>query len=138
MLSAFGANYASSGAYRDRLRVEGYGVDYQFKDADGVVRGHADVHEAFEGAYARHRGENVQRCGASDRENRKIRRRFSKAVQDDVKDSFHLSWGTIAFGVLLTIVGGPVGFIVAVVAVLFEYYLTKDLDGDKSLRAAFP
>lgn len=139
MLSSFGAAFAASPEYASSFNdacAGKFGMDYSYTNHCGQTINHQTVHEAFEAAYKEHRGENLQRCGASIKDNNKIRRRFKDVIESDVKDSFHLSWATLGFAILLTLVGGPIGFIVAVIAVLFEYYLTKDLDGDKALAAA--
>ena len=89
---------------------------------------HAAIHEAFEQSYAKHLSEFRPKMGASAKYYKKLKRKFNDAVEGDVKDRFHLSWATIGFGVILTLLGGPIGFVVAVVACLFEYYLSRDLD----------
>lgn len=137
MLSSAAVQYTASPEYASKLAEQGsYSLATTFKGGDGKTYTHNDVHEAFEEAYLRHRGENLQRCGGSNRDNKKIRRKWKGAVEADVKDGFHLSWATIGFAVLLTVLGGPLGFIIAVVTVLFEYYLTRDLGGDTEFRYA--
>jgi hypothetical protein len=99
---------------------------------------HDDVHEIFEAAYKAHREEFApQKMGAKSRYYKKLKQSYQNAVKDDViKKHFGISGWTIGFAVILGILGGPVGLLIAIVVCLFEYYFTKDLDGDQQLAAA--
>lgn len=91
---------------------------------------HDDIAAAFDESYQRHRPEFAVICGGKPRLERKRQRQFEKAVKQDVYSGFNISWWTIAFGAVLTILGGPLGLVIAVVGALFEIYLEKDLKQD--------
>lgn len=137
MLSAYAATVQASPEYRAALESYGAGLDTVVHLDSGDVT-HDQVHEAFEQAYRDHRAEFApQRMGAKARYYKKLKKQYSDAVKDDVvKKKFGISGWTVFFAVVLGAMGGPIGLLVAIVTCLFEYYFTKDLDGDPQLAAA--
>lgn len=122
-------------AYQTALNAKGFALtDYVVYG--GKRYGHADIAAAFDESYQRHRPEFTLICGGKKRVNAKRQRQFEKAVKADVYTSFGISWWTIAFGAVLTLLGGPMGLVIAVVSVLFEMYLSKDLNGDKAMMVS--
>ncbi len=121
-------------AYATALEAKGF-TTRDTVQYGGKEYGHHEIAEVFDAAYQRHRGENVVVCGGKPRLERKRQRQFDKAVKSDVYTSFGISWWTVLFGGILVALGGPMGLVIAVVACMFEYYLNRDLEGDKTMHA---
>jgi hypothetical protein len=125
----------SSPEYAAALADKGFStestVTYQ-----GKTYTHSDIAERFDAAYQKYRGEYPMICGANPRQEARYKRQFERAVKSDVYGDFGISWWTIAMGALMTFLGGPLGLVIAVVTVLFEHYLQKDLENDKVFAAA--
>ncbi len=119
--------------------LEAYGGK-GFTTRDSIVYGgktytHADIAEQFDASYRRHRGKFAMLCGGKPRMERKRKRQFENAVRSDMLSSYGVSWWTIIFGGLLLALGGPLGLLIAVIAVLFEHYMEKDLNNDRTMLA---
>jgi hypothetical protein len=125
----------SSPEYQTALKSYGFSPESTVQ-VDGQTYTHDDIAERFDAAYQRNRPQFPIVCGASNHEERKRKRGFEKAVKSDVYEDFHLSWWTIAMAGLMTFIAGPLGLVVAIVTVLFEHYLQKDLEQDKIFCAA--
>ena len=122
-------------AYKSALKAAG------FTAANTVTYGgrtytHDEIAAMVDESYQRHRGEFCFQVGGKPRVARRQQRQFRAAVQSDVRTSFGISGWTVGFAILLGILGGPMGLVIAIVTVLFEYYLTKDLDGDPKMLTA--
>jgi hypothetical protein len=69
---------------------------------------------------------------------RRNSRKFKIAVRNDVASTFGISPWTIFFGAIVLIFSGPFGLVMAIIAVLFEYYLSKDLKLDAQMMSVVP
>lgn len=121
--------------YRSALASAGFS-NSQTVSYGGRTFNHDDIAQLATDAYIRHRPEFPMVCGGSPAKERKRQRQFKRCCANDVGTTFGLSPMTILFAVVMAVLGGPFGLVLAIVTVLFEYYLTKDLDGDKAIAAA--
>ncbi len=117
---------------RAALKAKGYTGEETFEH-EGKTIDLSDVGMVYEESYRKHRDEFLPRCGVKDKVNRKLQKQYQSAVEDDTKKTFGISGWTIVFAVVLGILGGPGGFILAVVACFFEYYFTKDLENNQKV-----
>lgn len=122
-------------AYQTSLSAKGFSLT-DYVTYGGKRYSHGDIAEMFDDSYRRHRGEFTLICGGKPRLNAKRQRQFDRAVSSDVYSSFHISWMTVALGSLLTVLGGPLGLVIAIVGCLFEFYLSKDIEGDKAMMVS--
>lgn len=122
--------------YQTALNAKGFALTDTVK-YNGVTYSHADIAATFDESYQRHRPNQFNAiCGGVARSTRKLQRQFDRAVKSDVYGSFGISGWTIGFAILLGVLGGPFGLVVAIVTVLFQYYLERDLRNDETMTIA--
>lgn len=120
--------------YQSALKKNGFTVASTV-EYNGKTYTHDDIADSFDRAYQKYRGEYPMVCGANPLQERRYVRHFERAVKSDVYGDFGISFWTLVSGAFLTFLGGPLGLVIAVVTVLFQHYLQKDLDGDKEFAA---
>lgn len=125
----------SSDEYLTALKAEGFTRDHTV-EVDGKTYTHDEIAAVVDAAYRRHRPQFTVAVGSRRHVVRKNQRQFEKAVKSDVGAEFHISWLTLAFGFLVLLLTGPLGLIFACIACVFEYYLSRDLDGDTAFCMA--
>lgn len=132
-MSAECKKYVASPAYAAKLQNHGYKLTDTVEYA-GNTYGHDQIAAMVGQAYERH----FEEYASGPRRKNGIPRNwraFRHACWKDVATSFHLSWYTIAFGVLVTILLGPLGLVCAIAYCLFEMYLAHDLNMDAATFA---
>lgn len=130
-------------AYNTALLKCGF-LPSQAVEYGGHIYSHDQIAAMVDDSYMRHRPEftdpgslqPISNWQPPRRLQRRNARRFKVAVRNDVASTFGISPWTIFFGALVLIFSGPFGLVMAVIACLFEYYLSKDLDGDANMMAA--
>jgi hypothetical protein len=134
-MTAFCQSACSSPEYNASLNAKGFSRTATVK-VDGQLLSHDEIAATVDEAYRRLRPQYVVSEGARRHVVKKTQRQFERAVKGDVADTFHISWWTILFGALVLLFTGPLGLVFAIIACIFEYYLTKDLDGDTAFCMA--
>jgi hypothetical protein len=135
MPSAMLATCLADPSYGAALSAAGFSTS-QTVDYDGKTYTHDDIAALTDEAYQRHRPDFAPVCGGKPRVERKRQKQFKAAVREDVGHQFGISGWTIGFALILGVLGGPMGLVLAVVTVLFEYYLQRDLGLDQAMLAA--
>jgi len=120
----------SSAPYKASLATKGYTTN-DMVTYSGQRYSHNDIAAMCEDSYERHYAEFAT---APKRLNGKpkpgMKAKFRRAVANDVATSSQISWGTVAFALILGMFLGPWALVLAICTALFEYMMLKDMEHD--------
>jgi len=125
-----------SSEYQTKLKSQGFSRESTITMSDGTIVTHDEIAAAFHAIYVNRRPEFAVAEGSKPRIKRKSERQFRRACAIDVGAEYHISWMTVIMALLVLLLTGPMGLVIAIVICLFEWYFTKDVLEDKTFLMA--